>query len=183
MTAQQLEWLHFFALAASQRKTNKAARFRNLIRLWVPEQLKYYSWSASVNPPMESIYRWSLLYWWSVAGLFKIVFISYLWHSGLQTLECLHASVLWKGIGQWRLLKLQSFKGKLCTQKLFMASALLFIQFMAKRCNACHRFSNPSVIILGLNSNEKKWLKRNTSHLFYHSFFNLLAAVFAPRSV
>lgn len=62
----------FFALAASQRKTNKAAQFRNLIRLWVPEQLKYYSWSASVNPPMESIYRWSLLYWWSVTGLFRL---------------------------------------------------------------------------------------------------------------
>lgn len=62
----------FFALAASQRKTNKAAQFRNLIRLWVPEQLKYYSWSASVNPPMESIYRWSLLYWWSVTGLFGL---------------------------------------------------------------------------------------------------------------
>lgn len=64
----------FFALAASQRKTNKAARFRNLIRLWVPEQLKYYSWSASVNPPMESIYRWSLRYWWSVTGLFYFYF-------------------------------------------------------------------------------------------------------------
>lgn len=64
----------FFALAASQRKTNKAARFRNLIRLWVPEQLKYYSWSASVNPPMESIYRWSLRYWWSVTGLFYFIF-------------------------------------------------------------------------------------------------------------
>lgn len=64
----------FFALAASQRKTNKAARFRNLIRLWVPEQLKYYSWSASVNPPMESIYRWSLRYWWSVTGLFYFIY-------------------------------------------------------------------------------------------------------------
>lgn len=80
----------FFALAASQRKTNKAARFRNLIRLWVPEQLKYYSWSASVNPPMESIYRWSLRYWWSVTGLFIFIFFSSSCRSERRSSRCVH---------------------------------------------------------------------------------------------
>lgn len=80
----------FFALAASQRKTNKAARFRNLIRLWVPEQLKYYSWSASVNPPMESIYRWSLRYWWSVTGLFYLIFFSSSCRSERRSSRCVH---------------------------------------------------------------------------------------------
>lgn len=92
----------FFALAASQRKTNKAARFRNLIRLWVPEQLKYYSWSASVNPPMESIYRWSLRYWWSVTGLFYFYFFFFFVPVGAAVVSlCSRASASCKKKKYW----------------------------------------------------------------------------------
>lgn len=92
----------FFALAASQRKTNKAARFRNLIRLWVPEQLKYYSWSASVNPPMESIYRWSLRYWWSVTGLFYFIFFFFFVPVGAAVVSlCSRASASCKKKKYW----------------------------------------------------------------------------------
>lgn len=92
----------FFALAASQRKTNKAARFRNLIRLWVPEQLKYYSWSASVNPPMESIYRWSLRYWWSVTGLFYFYFFFFFVPVGAAVVSlCSRASTSCKKKKNW----------------------------------------------------------------------------------
>lgn len=131
----------FFALAASQRKTNKAARFRNLIRLWVPEQLKYYSWSASVNPPMESIYRWSLRYWWSVTGLFYFYFFFFFVPVGAAVVSlCSRASASCKKKNIEReekklliFIKV-SLKDKLNTFKLFFFPSRSDVHSIMTRC-------------------------------------------------